>query len=231
MKIKMVAAAAAVVLSAVTAQAVAAGTWTVTATGTITAGTDYTGVFGTAGLSLAGLTYAQSITSSIDPALWGREEVTSYYNYVFSNGPGFTDTVTLNGHTVTFTATDTDNGRQFISNDASQGGAHGGADHVTTSQSAWLAGGGTLEVSNFVYSYDTAFVPTLNFGQTILQNTTGASFTTSASFTLTGTQHAEFLGKIDVISVNAVPEPEAYAMLLAGMGWVGFAARRKRMRS
>jgi hypothetical protein len=31
------------------------------------------------------------------------------------------------------------------------------------------------------------------------------------------------------VAVTAVPEPETYAMLLAGLGLVGFAARRRRM--
>jgi hypothetical protein len=31
------------------------------------------------------------------------------------------------------------------------------------------------------------------------------------------------------IDVAAVPEPETYAMLLAGLGLLGFAARRKKL--
>jgi hypothetical protein len=31
---------------------------------------------------------------------------------------------------------------------------------------------------------------------------------------------------VDAASVTAVPEPEAYAFMLAGLGLVGFAARR-----
>lgn len=33
---------------------------------------------------------------------------------------------------------------------------------------------------------------------------------------------------LDDITINAVPEPETYAMLLTGLGLIGFAARRKR---
>lgn len=32
-----------------------------------------------------------------------------------------------------------------------------------------------------------------------------------------------------VIVIASIPEPEAYALLLAGLGWVGFMARRKKM--
>jgi hypothetical protein len=35
-------------------------------------------------------------------------------------------------------------------------------------------------------------------------------------------------GMLDLVSVTAVPEPETYAMLLAGLGLVGFAARRRK---
>lgn len=36
---------------------------------------------------------------------------------------------------------------------------------------------------------------------------------------------------VDGISVTAVPEPETYAMMLAGLGAVGFVARRRKSRS
>lgn len=35
---------------------------------------------------------------------------------------------------------------------------------------------------------------------------------------------------IDNVTVNAIPEPETYAMLLAGLGLMGFAARRRKQK-
>lgn len=43
---------------------------------------------------------------------------------------------------------------------------------------------------------------------------------------VTFSTHSNLL--LDDITINAVPEPETYAMLLAGLGFVGFAASRKR---
>ena len=37
-------------------------------------------------------------------------------------------------------------------------------------------------------------------------------------------------GEIDALGVAAIPEPETYAMLLAGLGLLGFAARRRKLK-
>ncbi|WP_267874810.1 PEP-CTERM sorting domain-containing protein [Duganella aquatilis] len=58
----------------------------------------------------------------------------------------------------------------------------------------------------------------------------------NAVFSVSGSQHAYFsaLGTVTSLTVSSfdvpapVPEPETYAMLLAGIGLVGFAAGRKR---
>ena len=41
-------------------------------------------------------------------------------------------------------------------------------------------------------------------------------------------QHTIFF---DALGVTAVPEPETYAMLMAGFGLLGFVARRRKRRS
>jgi len=56
-----------------------------------------------------------------------------------------------------------------------------------------------------------------------------ATGATKLTFTATGT--SDSLGtSLDSISVTAVPEPQTYAMLLAGLGLVGFAARRRKQK-
>ncbi len=57
------------------------------------------------------------------------------------------------------------------------------------------------------------------------------------TFIATGATTLKFLSgdlvvanDIDNVSVSAIPEPETYAMLLAGLGLVGFAARRRKQK-
>lgn len=56
--------------------------------------------------------------------------------------------------------------------------------------------------------------------------TTGAGGATGFSFHNRGGDNVGAM--LDNVSIAAVPEPETYAMLLAGLGMVGFAARRRR---
>ena len=68
--------------------------------------------------------------------------------------------------------------------------------------------------------------------------TNGAVFTGTYTFTATATGDTtlRFLGvrngftHLDNVSVTAVPEPETYAMMLAGLGAVGFMARRRKFK-
>jgi hypothetical protein len=236
MKIKLFAAAAAVALSAFAGQVQAAGeTWTVTTTGHIASGRDWSGVFGTT-VDLAGMSYTQSITASIDPEQWSSGGSGSYNLKVEGSGPSFTDTVTINGNTVTFTTIGTFQGRQFVSNGFSQGGPSGiAADGILSYQIGMTADGNQVYAENNVYNYYGAFVPALLLGQTLSQDTTGPLFGTDIHFGVSGNQQAFFDGSGDSIVVTTtalpVPEPETYAMLLAGLGLVGFATRRKRKTS
>lgn len=225
MTIKLFAAAAVVALSAFATQAQAVQTWTVTTTGTIDYGSDTTGVFGLGG-NLAGFSFTQSVTA-----------ITDYAGY--AGEPEFYDTITINGKSVTFISRATEASNQQIDNGV--GKASGGPDIIYSVQEGHTASGDYLNATQYVLNFSNAFVPATGYGQTIAPiNVSDASFLAYVYFDVSqgqfgnGSQIATFTSRsINTISVNVipdpVPEPETYAMLLAGLGLVGFAARRKRV--
>ena len=93
--------------------------WTLSTQGTIAGGTNFAGVFGAAGQELGGLRYTQTITADTDPAMyhgWGEygdpgHSFTTYWSDVYGSVCGgatpivFTETVTINGKTLSFNFT------------------------------------------------------------------------------------------------------------------------------
>ncbi|MES2162763.1 MAG: FxDxF family PEP-CTERM protein [Pseudomonadota bacterium] len=228
MSISTFAIASAFLLSTFAMNAQASQTWTVTTQGKINSGYDTTGVFGTVGQNLQGLSFTQSITASVDPKQWEFYSIGGYKQEVHGHGPGFIDTVTVNGHSVTFSATSTTSqGQQYLSDDISQGKKGRDPDQIFSNQIGMTAAGDSLHSYQFASSNYTAFVPTWDFGQTISQDTTDKTFNDGAVFQISGHQTARFAGVVDHISINAVPEPDTYAMLLAGMGLISVIARRR----
>jgi hypothetical protein len=230
MSIKSLAVASVLALSTFAFNAQATPLWTVTIQGQIDYGFDTSGVFGTAGQDLTGLSFTQSITASTDPAQWSYSYNDGYFQDLYGYGPGFTDTITVNGHSATFRTTSS-YGEQFIFNDVSQGSSNGYPDYIYTYQQGSTDAGDQLSATQEVYSYSTAFVPTLDFGQTISQNVSDPSFGKYSSFSISGNQTAYFeASTVDSITVNGsdVPEPGTYCMLLTGLGLMGFMVRRRK---
>jgi hypothetical protein len=67
--------------------------------------------------------------------------------------------------------------------------------------------------------------PTTTFAEGAFTFTATGAF---AQLRFAGTTQSNYGGVIDNISVAAVPEPHEWAMMLAGLGLVGWAARRRR---
>jgi hypothetical protein len=59
---------------------------------------------------------------------------------------------------------------------------------------------------------------------------TGTSPTSNLEFRAVGISDS-YGGSLDAVSLTAIPEPESYAMMLAGLGLLGFVARRRRERN
>jgi hypothetical protein len=72
---------------------------------------------------------------------------------------------------------------------------------------------GVNDNPNFAFRIVSAFAPDTSAYQ---------ATRTGSAYRADGTWH------FDMVIVQAVPEPEAYAMLLAGLGMLGWVARRRR---
>jgi hypothetical protein len=57
------------------------------------------------------------------------------------------------------------------------------------------------------------------------------SIPSAGSIGYTGTDGFDHYFRLDSSQVAAVPEPETYAMMLAGLGLIGFAARRRKQQA
>ncbi|MYM24663.1 PEPxxWA-CTERM sorting domain-containing protein [Duganella sp. FT135W] len=94
---------------------------------------------------------------------------------------------------------------------------------MTVEASSGLAVLGSLDVSAYGNHNQASLVSPYSF--TFVAN----SSSTKLLFRDTSVNTDSTDGMVDLVSVTgAVPEPETYAMLLAGLGLVGFAARRRK---
>ncbi len=173
------------------------------------------GAIALAALALTGTAQAQTVTNGdFDTSLAG-----------WNTGAGFTAADWLAG-TALFNA-GTDRLAQVIS------GLIAGTEYVYSftyaSTSASPAGGIRLNFNGVAYN------PAIQ----TFAGTAGNTVTVTDSFFATGSGNLvmAFRGvngsitTLDNVSITAVPEPETYAMLLAGLGAIGFMSRRRQART
>ncbi len=221
-----------IAIAALCACSLSAQAWTVSAQGVIESGVDDSGIFGTAGQNLRGLTFTQSISADSEPANWSGHGALDYLSSMWGSGPGFSDTITINGVSVTFKALSTASGSQVICDHLSTyGPGRSSFDEIASTQTGYTAAGDRLLADVGATNYVTAFVPGLDTAQTISRDTKLGAYLISSRFSIAGSQNAHFestwVDHLDV-NVSAVPEPETWSMLLAGLTLVAVTKRRKR---
>ena len=78
-----------------------------------------------------------------------------------------------------------------------------------------------------IYTFDTTGKSRADMGWTT-KSFVFQAVSTQSTLHFAGLQDSPYGVALDNVSVSAVPEPETFAMLLAGLGLIGAAARRKR---
>ncbi len=197
-------------------------------TGTVSDGYDFTGVFGTANTFLTGAAYTANYT--FDTTI-GLTETDWYYNrvsggtYYGNLSPSLGATITINGNTVSvlgtafgyLTGVNVGNFSQVY---------HDVNDLVDT-------GTGYIQtiLNNGITNNNGALPISLTdpLSYAVIAGDTGFGHFEISNFGVSTFVYAELAP--NHVTINApIPEPETYAMLLAGLGLLGWQARRRKLK-
>jgi hypothetical protein len=128
------------------------------------------------------------------------------------------------GHSGTFAALNNQGG---IGEMSRKDGAAFSLIHLSVANWPWALAGGTFTASGYLKG---SLVATASITADFGWQTLYAQFAKvdKVSFQLKDNKSIDTFVIDDIVVASAVPEPETYAMLLAGLGLAGFAARRRK---
>lgn len=169
-------------------------------------------------------TFSETITMNTDPTKWGESASDENFSSLYGAGPAATVTLTLNGKTFASTVIPAF-GYQILNT------GEPGRTYLKSYFGAFDQGGQQLSAGNQAY-VDT--ILNWNVSQTITQHLQPVNGMSASLYLVNefGTQIG-FSAMPDEIRVviNAVPEPQTYAMFLAGLASVAFVARRRKKKA
>lgn len=206
---------------------------TFTLSGTIDVGFDMLGVFGARNGDLAGLQFTQTISTNLS----GYSLNSTYHSLAYQNNNATFWGSTRVGNGPAYNWSVSGVVGQYTLNDYLSANVYAYRDLLTLS-----AGGGGLQghtpdgkllnAQNVLYSTSSPFLPSIDPHQTLSFTTNAAQFSEGYFHLSTGpgyyqTTFFDSGNGVATVSLNPVPEPETWAMMVAGLGMLGFLAKRR----
>lgn len=197
-------------------------------TGTISRGYDGLGIFGTPGADLTGQNFAQFISANLAGYEQNYRRDAATLEYVKQTDATLSGSSQVGSHNFQWTV---GNARGIFDMYNTLTSRHYFVDSLVLQGDGFdarTADGANLMASNSVYSTTTPFLNSLDTTQRTAINPAG--LVSRAFFVIQRdgmTTYFESSPLASTIALNPVPEPETWAMLVAGIGMLGFAARRK----
>lgn len=198
-------------------------------TGTISRGYDGLGIFGTPGADLTGQNFAQFISTNLSDGYERNfQPDAATLGYIKQTDAILNGSSQVGTHSFQWTVTDARGIFDMINTLSSR---HYFVDYLNIQgdgANAFTADGYKLTANNFVQSTSQPFLNSLDTSQSAAFNPQGLS--TRSLFILQrdgNTTYFESTPLASSIALNPIPEPETWAMLVAGIGMLGIAARRR----